>query len=836
MASNAPLALERTRSLLWQYESLLLIVSSVLSSRLMDEDNAATLGSSSGSSSSSSSSSSSDSADDLSALFDFPSLSTCPQVVVALKIFKTLGGTSKGQKGKAMRRRLLYSLSARMRDIMSEISAGMIYKGSAVGDKRRRGADGDDKDKDKDKDKDDMDMDRDNKAQDTIRLNPTLIRAGYLTPLLGDARLASSVLASDAMGGDDLVFEQFYGKLKKVKESKLSSLSNAGGVASAGEMLAAMVAAASHSASSSSSSASLPPLIGVLSADSSSAGKAAALPSVCLDTVDLCEAVTSSVDPDFRGGGVGGGGVGGGGGGGGSSADVDGAASLAKALLDAVSSSIPSLPSRSGSFPDVPDDDDDDDVRRRPPFSFTTDEVYGKYLDLSSAHAAAMQVPGLHASSSSSSSSPEPLSLQAFASLIAGSSSFGSNFFPGGGGGSSSSGSSSSESSSSPASAKLANRKKYHAFLVCLHEYLALFLLRVQPFLDLRADVYEKDEAVTGFEGRWKAGLIKGWEAESKASASKAAAAAAAAASSNETANAKAELALEKFKTPAELEKHLAAEEGGSKAECRKRGLKEGGSEAERIARLWSTRGVPRSDWPKKALAPSASAAPDAAAPPQQSSAATTVRSGGSTSAVDLAYLEVLVGCLRAQLRPTLLATVGRLARSATQTLAERAREVAEEVEGRLKEIKAAGDGDDGDEEEEAAIYNPKNIPLGWDGKPIPYWLYKLHGLNLSFPCEICGNESYRGRRAFEKHFTEPKHAFGMRCLGIPNTKHFHGVTGIEDAKRLWAMMGDKLGVAITEGGAEGRSANNAMEEYEDRQGNVLSRGAYEDLARQGLL
>jgi len=36
-------------------------------------------------------------------------------------------------------------------------------------------------------------------------------------------------------------------------------------------------------------------------------------------------------------------------------------------------------------------------------------------------------------------------------------------------------------------------------------------------------------------------------------------------------------------------------------------------------------------------------------------------------------------------------------------------------------------------------VYNPLKLPLGWDGKPIPYWLYKLHGLNLEFKCEICG-------------------------------------------------------------------------------------------------
>lgn len=31
---------------------------------------------------------------------------------------------------------------------------------------------------------------------------------------------------------------------------------------------------------------------------------------------------------------------------------------------------------------------------------------------------------------------------------------------------------------------------------------------------------------------------------------------------------------------------------------------------------------------------------------------------------------------------------------------------------------------------DEEAIYNPLKLPMGWDGKPIPYWLYKLHGLN----------------------------------------------------------------------------------------------------------
>lgn len=89
-------------------------------------------------------------------------------------------------------------------------------------------------------------------------------------------------------------------------------------------------------------------------------------------------------------------------------------------------------------------------------------------------------------------------------------------------------------------------------------------------------------------------------------------------------------------------------------------------------------------------------------------------------------------------------------------------------------------------DEEDDFIYNPLKLPLGWDGKPIPYWLYKLHGLNQEFTCEICGSQKYWGRRAFERHFREQRHQHGMRALGIPNTKNFYEVTQIEDAQRLW--------------------------------------------------
>lgn len=41
------------------------------------------------------------------------------------------------------------------------------------------------------------------------------------------------------------------------------------------------------------------------------------------------------------------------------------------------------------------------------------------------------------------------------------------------------------------------------------------------------------------------------------------------------------------------------------------------------------------------------------------------------------------------------------------------------------EEANAESESDD----EDGEIYNPLKLPIGWDGKPIPYWLYKLHGL-----------------------------------------------------------------------------------------------------------
>ncbi|KAI2633963.1 hypothetical protein GGS21DRAFT_519386 [Xylaria nigripes] len=135
-------------------------------------------------------------------------------------------------------------------------------------------------------------------------------------------------------------------------------------------------------------------------------------------------------------------------------------------------------------------------------------------------------------------------------------------------------------------------------------------------------------------------------------------------------------------------------------------------------------------------------------------------------------------------------------------------------------------EGDDGDDDDK--IYNPLKLPLAWDGKPIPFWLYKLHGLGVEFACEICGNFVYMGRRAFDKHFNEARHIHGLKCLGITNTTLFRDITRIDEALRLWEkIQKDKRKDKIEDG---------SVVQMEDAEGNVMPEKVYYDLQKQGLL
>ncbi|EFC47306.1 predicted protein [Naegleria gruberi] len=123
---------------------------------------------------------------------------------------------------------------------------------------------------------------------------------------------------------------------------------------------------------------------------------------------------------------------------------------------------------------------------------------------------------------------------------------------------------------------------------------------------------------------------------------------------------------------------------------------------------------------------------------------------------------------------------------------------------------------------------NPLNLPIGPDGKPIPYWLYKFQGLGNEYICEICGNHSYWGHKEFEKHFQEWRHANGMKILGIPNTRHFHHITKIKDAVELWKSMQNQ--------DQQQSWDQSEMEEVEDAEGNVYTKQTYLDLKKQGVI
>jgi splicing factor 3A subunit 3 len=338
--------------------------------------------------------------------------------------------------------------------------------------------------------------------------------------------------------------------------------------------------------------------------------------------------------------------------------------------------------------------------------------------------------------------------------------------------------------------------KAYSSYANDLWEYLLGFFKRIQPLVDLE-EVDWREE----FDKLWAKGKVSGWKPRVTAA--------------NRTTEPQL-LRLGLFNDPTELEA-LGGERLKEGLEAL--GLKCGGTLKDRAERLWSTRGKKPEEIPQKLKAKSSSSAP---------------RAGGESEGVNgsnyddsrkqVAWVETKIINICELLSDIVTATRRHAEKQQSRSLEEKEAEIAEEEFGLLPEVEEVVE----DEDDEGPLYNPLNIPLGWDGKPIPYWLYKLHGLGVEYKCEICGNQSYWGRRAFDKHFQEWRHAHGMRCLGVPNTKHFHDIVRISDVLELYKKIGAKVGDDTFVGSIE--------EEFEDTEGNLLNRRTYEDLARQGLL
>jgi len=326
--------------------------------------------------------------------------------------------------------------------------------------------------------------------------------------------------------------------------------------------------------------------------------------------------------------------------------------------------------------------------------------------------------------------------------------------------------------------------KAYIAYINDLWTYLANFLGRVQPLVDL-------EEMIVGWH--------KDFEAAATADAKK------------QTKNGGEPLRLGMFGSVTELEA-LGMERLQSALIAL--GLKCGGTLKDRAERLWSVRGKKPEDFPKKLL--------------QKSKDGDDKNEKSKSKADEIAWLEFRITKLAEAMMDVVTATRHHAEKQQSRKPEEKEAELREEEAGALPgAADAERTGDDADDDDEP-FYNPLNIPLGWDGKPIPYWMYKLHGLGVEYKCEVCGNQSYWGRRAFDRHFQEWRHAHGMRCLGVPNTKHFHDITLIADVLELYGKIKESL---VSE-----QFTAEAQEEFEDSQGNVLNRQTYEDLARQGLL
>lgn len=336
--------------------------------------------------------------------------------------------------------------------------------------------------------------------------------------------------------------------------------------------------------------------------------------------------------------------------------------------------------------------------------------------------------------------------------------------------------------------------KPYKDYVAALVGYLESFFERTQPLSQLSKH-YDKLEAK--FQERWQLGGVEGWEDRGEGSHAADAAAGGA-------------LDLDAFDSADELEM-LGADR--VKEALQALGLKCGGTLRQRAERLMLAKGKRLEELDKSLFAKGFT-------PAAVQTEAERERQTAQARAV--ALLEAKASKLCDMLASVIEDTKGRIEKKQAQTYEEMQAEQQEAEE-------EAAPADDSNDEDEF-VYNPLKLPLGWDGKPIPYWLYKLHGLNLEFKCEICGGASYWGRRAFEKHFREWRHENGMRALGITNSKAFFEVTNIADAVALWKTMQEKGQVA----GASAIVA--AEEEVEDADGNVMSRKTYDDLRRQGLV
>ncbi|XP_030532398.1 splicing factor SF3a60 homolog [Rhodamnia argentea] len=338
-------------------------------------------------------------------------------------------------------------------------------------------------------------------------------------------------------------------------------------------------------------------------------------------------------------------------------------------------------------------------------------------------------------------------------------------------------------------SRKLKLTRQYKEYLENLLEYLVYFFQRTEPLQDLDR-IFAKVEG--DFEEEWAENKVEGWENGGQENGH--------GALQNTVIDLDYYSSIEELMEvgPEKLKEALTA-----------LGLKSGGTIQQRAERLFLTKHTLLDKLDKKHFAKGSRGS-------EQNGVGMAIQQ--TDNGKDIALMGVKLKKLCSLLEEVITRTKENVEKKQALTY--------EEMEAEREEEETQADTESDDDEQQ--IYNPLKLPMGWDGKPIPYWLYKLHGLGQEFKCEICGNHSYWGRRAFERHFKEWRHQHGMRCLGIPNTKNFNEITSIQEAQELWERIQERSGV--------NKWRPDLEEEYEDKEGNIYNKKTYADLQRQGLI
>lgn len=238
-------------------------------------------------------------------------------------------------------------------------------------------------------------------------------------------------------------------------------------------------------------------------------------------------------------------------------------------------------------------------------------------------------------------------------------------------------------------------------YMTALHAYLISFTKRVQPLSD--TDRQQKDTA-TEFDELWDQNKIEGWEATKQ--------------------NLKEE-----------------ASDGIWCSACQKSYSKQTVYDAHLKSK-------------KHEKAVERQAAGAQSAPVNPNGIKTTTNGHFTVSKFrNAARLTHLVSALLRLLTNVLTDTKSNVERRFSLTAHERELESEEASKAAVSSVQNNKASAPEEEEEEEKIYNPLKLPLGWDGKPIPYWLYKLHGLGVEYRCEICSDHVYMGRKNFDRHF-----------------------------------------------------------------------------------